>query len=145
MGTQQILLIILGVIIVGVAIAVSFTMFGNQAYNSNKQAISSELTGYASVLFQYWKTPVSMGGAGAKIAVVTIPKAAKYLGFSDLEPYNVTTENGEFRVFSLEGTVITLKGLGKEVKGGLKPLISMSVDLSNSGITTTIGSAAGFE
>jgi hypothetical protein len=144
MGTQQILLIVLAVIIVGVAIAVGVTMFNNQAYNSNKQSVSSELTNYATVLLQYWKTPASMGGAGTVVGNVTIAKAATYLGFSTADPYNFTSDNGEFRVTGVEGTVVTMKGLGKEQKGGNKPLISTTVDLSNSDITTTIGSASGF-
>ena len=36
MGTQQILLIVLSVIIVGVAIVVGIGMFNRQAYNSKK-------------------------------------------------------------------------------------------------------------
>lgn len=144
MGTQQILLIVLAVIIVGVAIAVGVTMFNNQSYNSNKQAVSAELTNYSTVLMQYWKTPASMGGAGQVVGNVTVAKTAVYLGFSNADPYNFTTENGEFRVTGVDGTVVTIKGLGKEQKGGSKPLISTAVDLSNSDITTTVGSASSF-
>ncbi len=144
MGTQQILLIVLGVIIVGVAIAVGITMFNNQSYNSNKQAVSSELTNYATLLIQYWKTPASLGGAGGRIGNVTVAKTAVYLGFKESEPYNFVSDNGEFRVTGVNGTIVTMKGLGKEQKGNNKPLVSTAVDLSNSDITTTVGSATGF-
>jgi hypothetical protein len=64
MGTQQILLIVLSVIIVGIAIAVGIMMFNNQAYNSNQSAIAGELQNYAAQVIQFWKTPVSQGGGG---------------------------------------------------------------------------------
>lgn len=144
MGTQQILFIILGVIIVGVAVSVGVAMFNNQAYNANKQAVSADLTNYATILLQYWKTPASMGGAGQVIGNVTVAKAASYLGFAATDPFNVRTDDGEFRITEVNGTVVTMKGLGKELKSGAKPLISTDVDLSNSDITTTIGSASGF-
>jgi len=65
MGTQQLLLIVLGVIIVGIAIAVGITIFNNQSYNSNMQAVASELSHYGSMVIQWWKTPRAQGGAGA--------------------------------------------------------------------------------
>ena len=64
MGTQQILLIVLSVIIVGVAIAVGITMFSNQAYNSNQTALSGELQHYAAQVVSYYKTPIAQGGCG---------------------------------------------------------------------------------
>ncbi len=39
MGTQQILLIVLSVIIVGIAVAVGITMFNQQAENSNQKCL----------------------------------------------------------------------------------------------------------
>ena len=52
MGTQQLLLIVLGVIIVGIAIAVGITIFNNQAYNANQQAVSQELNTLGSQIIQ---------------------------------------------------------------------------------------------
>ncbi|MDD4224566.1 MAG: hypothetical protein PHD87_08290 [Candidatus Cloacimonetes bacterium] len=64
MGTQQLLLIVLGVIIVGIAIAVGITIFNNQSYNANSNALASEANSYAAMAIQYWKTPQSQGGLG---------------------------------------------------------------------------------
>jgi hypothetical protein len=143
MGTQQILLIVLGVIIVGVAVAVGISMFGNQAYNSNKQAVAAELTDYAAQVLQFWKTPASMGGAGGVITNVTVAKTASYIGFTGASS-SITTDNGEFRVTAVDGNVVTLKGLGKENKSNSFPYVTTTVDLSNSAIATTIGTASSF-
>ncbi len=143
MGTQQILLIVLAVIIVGVAIAVGITMFSSQAYNSNRQAVASELTNYASQVIQFWKTPASLGGGGNRTANLTVTKIADYIAFNDTND-SITNDNGEFRVISVAGTVVTLKGLGTAEKGGNKPLITTTVDVASSAISATVGSGAGF-
>jgi len=143
MGTQQLLLIVLSVIIVGVAIAVGISMFSGQAYNSNVQAVAAELTNYAALVMQYWKTPASMGGAGQNISNVTVVSIANYIGFSGANN-SITTDNGEFRVNNVSGTVITLKGFGKEKKGDNHPMVTTTIDVSNNQIGSTVSSATGF-
>jgi hypothetical protein len=143
MGTQQILLIVLSVIIVGVAIAVGINMFSSQAYNSNQQAVAAELANYASLVIQYWKTPASMGGGGQTAGRLTATNVANYIGFSG-DNSSVTTDNGEFRVISVSGNVVTLKGLGKEMKGTDKPLCTTTIDVSSNVINTTVTKAANF-
>ena len=64
MGQQQLLLIILGVIIVGIAIAVGLSMFTAQSINANRDAIISDITNMAANAYQYRIRPVSMGGGG---------------------------------------------------------------------------------
>jgi hypothetical protein len=144
MGTQQILLIVLSVIIVGVAVAVGITMFGSQAYNSNRQAVSAELTNYASQVLQFWKTPLSLGGAGNRTANLTIARVTTYVGFDPANNNGITTGNGEFRVTDVSGTVVTLKGLGNEQKAGNKPLITTKVNVAIDSIGTIIGVGTGF-
>ena len=53
MGTQHLLLLVLGVIIVSIAIYEGNTIFKNQAYNANANALTSETTNYASSVLQY--------------------------------------------------------------------------------------------
>jgi len=64
MGQQQLLLIILGVIIVGVAIAVGISMFSSQSVASNKDAIISDINNLAADAYQFKIRPISMGGGG---------------------------------------------------------------------------------
>ncbi len=66
MGQQQILLIVLSVILVGIAIAVGITMFRAQARNSNLDGIISDLNNLGSIAYQYKIRPVSMGGGGGE-------------------------------------------------------------------------------
>nr|MBC8383659.1 hypothetical protein [Candidatus Cloacimonadota bacterium] len=48
MGTQQILLIVLSVIIVGIAVAVGITMFNAQSVNSNRNACIADMNNFAA-------------------------------------------------------------------------------------------------
>ncbi len=64
MGQQQLLLIILGVIIVGIAIAVGITMFSAGSVQSNKDAIINDLNNLAANAYQHRIRPASMGGGG---------------------------------------------------------------------------------
>jgi hypothetical protein len=61
-GQQQLLLIILGVIIVGIAIAVGLSLFSAQSVQANKDAIINDLNNVAAYCYQYKIRPTSMGG-----------------------------------------------------------------------------------
>ena len=73
MGQQQLLLIILGVIIVGIAIAVGLSMFTAQSVNANRDAIISDITNMAANAYQYRIRPVSMGGGGGTYTGYSMP------------------------------------------------------------------------
>ena len=62
MGQQQLLLIILGVIIVGIAIAVGISQFGAASVQSNKDGVTSGLVNIAANAYQYKIRPTSLGG-----------------------------------------------------------------------------------
>ncbi len=73
MGQQQLLLIILGVIIVGIAIAVGITMFSAGSVQSSKDAIINDLNNLAANAYQYRIRPASMGGGAGQYTGYTIP------------------------------------------------------------------------
>lgn len=62
MGQQQLLLIILGVIIVGIAVAVGINMFTASASAANRDAVASDLTNLAAMAQQHYRRPAAMGG-----------------------------------------------------------------------------------
>ena len=73
MGTQQILLVILGVIMVGVAIAVGLAMFSPTLAESNKDAIVNDLMNISQYAYRYKLTPVPFGGGGRVYTGFQIP------------------------------------------------------------------------
>jgi Tfp pilus assembly protein PilE len=62
MGQQQLLLIILGVIVVGIAVAVGITMFQDNAVSANRDAVTNDLVNLASRAQQYYRRPTALGG-----------------------------------------------------------------------------------
>jgi hypothetical protein len=142
MGTQQILLIVLSVIIVGIAIVVGIAMFNNQAYNANQQAVASELTNFGSMAMQWWKTPKSQGGRGQTTGSVAVDSVANFIGFSDAANGKNTTENGTFKI-AAGGTAnsLILYGLGKEKKGTNYPLVTTTCDLQTGSVESVTSKA----
>ncbi len=73
MGQQQLLLIILGVIIVGIAIAVGISQFGAHSTQANKDGVTSSLVNIAANAYQFKIRPTTMGGGGGSYLNYTIP------------------------------------------------------------------------
>jgi hypothetical protein len=73
MGQQQLLLIILGVIIVGIAIAVGLSLFSAQSVQSNKDAMINDINNLAANAYQFYIRPTSMGGGGGTFVGYTTP------------------------------------------------------------------------
>jgi type II secretory pathway pseudopilin PulG len=73
MGQQQLLLIILGVIIVGIAIAVGLSLFSAQSIQSNRDAIINDLNNLSAQAYQYRIRPMSMGGGQGEYTSFVIP------------------------------------------------------------------------
>ena len=139
MGTQQILLIVLSVIIVGAAIAVGIQMFNNQAYSANKSAIAADAQSFASQVVQYYKTPISQGGAGGTLetddGVVDAAKIGSFIGWGGAG----TTIDGKSYIIKVDaGDKVTIYGLGNEVKGGNRPAVRTSVALADGTISAKV-------
>ena len=98
MGQQQLLLIILGVIIVGIAIAVGLSMFTAQSVGANRDAIIADLTNLAANAYQYRIRPTTMGGGGGSYSGYTIP------------PSLATNENGSYSLGTVGTTSVTFTG-----------------------------------
>ena len=64
MGQQQLLLIVLGVIIVGIAVVVGINLFNANAEESAKDSIVSQGTNLGAMAQQYYKKPTALGGGG---------------------------------------------------------------------------------
>ena len=73
MGQYQILLIILGVIIIGIAIAVGLSLFTAQSTQSNRDAIINDLNNLAGQAYQFRIRDMSMGGGQGDYTTFAIP------------------------------------------------------------------------
>ena len=75
MGQQQLLLIVLGVIIVGIAVVVGINVFTASSKNANRDAVISDLTTLAAMAQQYYRKPTAMGGGGNDFTGWSVPSS----------------------------------------------------------------------
>ena len=73
MGQQQLLLIVLGVIVVGIAIVVGINLFQASAVDANRNAVVANLNNIAAMAIQYYKKPASLGGGGNTFTGFAMP------------------------------------------------------------------------
>ena len=126
MGQQQLLLIILSVIIVGVAITLGITLFMTNAVEQKRNEVINECSILASEAQLYYRKPVALGGGGKSFIGWDIPKEYK------------TTVAGSFTVeASVSSEEVIITGTGNEVvTDGDSVKIEMRVTPLN--YTTTI-------
>ncbi len=73
MGQQQLLLIVLGVIIVGIAVVVGINVFVAQSEESTKDAIVSDCNTLGAMAQYYFRRPTSMSGGSNSFEGWNIP------------------------------------------------------------------------
>jgi len=98
MGQQQLLLIILGVIIVGIAIAVGITQFSGQSASANKDAVTAGVINITADAYQYKIRPSSMGGGSHAYTGYTIPSKMR------------VDENGTYAISSTSASACVITG-----------------------------------
>lgn len=132
MGQQQLLLIILGVIVVGIAVAVGITMFQDNAVSANRDAVTNDLVNLASRAQQYYRRPTALSGGGNSFVGLT----ADASGLAKLTSKS-TNANGTYSIQTAgTATSVVIRGIGKE-KGadGTNPLnMSMYVFSDSTGV-----------
>jgi Tfp pilus assembly protein PilE len=104
MGQQQLLLIILGVIVVGIAVAVGITMFQDNAISANRDAVTNDLVNLAARAQQFYRRPTALGGGQGSYATVTLADLTS-------KPSNA---NGTYSQVSNTATQVILRGIGVE-------------------------------
>jgi len=98
MGQQQLLLIVLGVIIVGIAVVVGINVFTAQSEESTKDAIISDCTTLGAMAQQYFRKPTAMGGGGNTFTDWSLPASLD------------TTANGTYSVVVDNASQVTITG-----------------------------------
>jgi hypothetical protein len=105
MGQQQLLLIVLGVIIVGIAVVVGINLFNANAEEATKDGIVSDCTNLGAMAQQHYKKPGSMGGGGNTFDGTGVNGVAWAI------PANlVTTANGTYAISNLAAQQVDLVG-----------------------------------
>jgi hypothetical protein len=99
MGQQQLLLVILVTILVGIATVVAINVFGTAAEQANRDAVRQDLLAGAAGGQAAYIQPVALGGAGRNFGDFGDNNLARALGIPGAIVDNVVTnENAEYTV-----------------------------------------------
>jgi hypothetical protein len=134
MGQQQLLLIILGVIVVGIAVAVGITMFQDNAVSANRDAVTNDLVNLAARAQQHFRRPAALGGGqGAFDASLGGVGITQILQLTS----KPTNANGTYTLGTVSANSLILNGVGTE-KGTDGALISVTMTVFADSTSVTI-------
>ena len=118
MGQQQLLMVVLTMILVGVAIVVGQTMFEANAINNTQSVLAHDLLFYASKARGYYWRPSYLGGA--------------HKDFTNVVDMNLFSggenDDGYFTIVSATQDQLVLEATGKLVIGGDSIKVKVTVD-----------------
>ncbi len=125
MGQQQLLLIILGVIVVGIAVAVGITMFQDNAVSANRDAVTNDLVNLAARAQQHFRRPAALGGGQG-----AFDNSLGGIGITRIEQLTSkpTNANGTYVLGTVNATTVALTGTGTE-KGTDGALINVTMNV----------------
>ena len=129
MGQSQLLMIVLGVIIVGIAVAVGISQMGESALSANHDAVAQDNLRIVSQAQAWYRKPTSLGGGGSSFTGFTLAKAGM----------DSTNANGTYSVsVASDGTNLTITGTGTELtSGGSTVEVVTSYYAANDSTSTT--------
>jgi Tfp pilus assembly protein PilE len=101
MGQQQLLLIVLGMIVVGIAVGIGINLFSAAETEANREQLVAALTSLGTMAQEYYSTPSMFGGGNRNFKKWKIPKSYKKF------------EGGKFKVkFNKKEQEVTITATG---------------------------------
>jgi hypothetical protein len=116
MGQQQLLLVILGVIVVGFAIAIGISLFSGQSVASNRDAMMSDLNHLAAMAYEFRISIRQMGGGQGDYSTYSIPTQMR------------SNSNGSYSVIAAQMNSVTFKAVSTD-----KPSNTIQVTIDSNG------------
>jgi hypothetical protein len=104
MGSQQLLLIVLAMVLVGVALTVAINMFQANAIEQSRTALTDDLLYFAGRARDYYWRPSSLGGGNKSFAGIKI-RDLSTMEQNENGRYYVTQSNKDYLVIVGRGRV----------------------------------------
>ncbi len=106
MGQQQILLIVLGLVVIGIAVAVGMSLFRAHAISSKRDILTNETIDMAAQAISYYKRTREFGGGGKSFIGWQIPAQVQ------------STINGSYVINQISNNEVVIIATGTEVVTG---------------------------
>ena len=104
MGQQQLLLVILVTIIVGIATVVAINAFGSAADNANLDAVRNDVASIAASAQGFYMKPTALGGGGQNFSNIAFTDLA-FGADSTFSSTKVSNANGTYVISGSNGTL----------------------------------------
>jgi len=125
LGQQQLLLIVLGVIIVGIAVILGIYLFNQQAIDNKRDLVINEGLTIANYANQYFRRPKVLGGG-----------QGSFIGW-DIPPQMKSGSNGTFEATKVDSANVEIIGTGNDVVSGID-MIKVKFIVTSKGTETLI-------
>jgi hypothetical protein len=123
MGTIQIMLIVVGFISVGTAVAMGITLLDANAETANRDALTQDCLRIASAAEGYYGKPELMGGGGQAFDGISLGDC----GMQELADGSARTANGTFAITRSSGDFFAVTGTSPRDES---KKVSISLDMT---------------
>lgn len=144
MGQQQLLLIVLGIIIVGIAIVVGMSLMSSSRSETNRQAVINDLLNLGRKAQTYYRTPAQMGGgslnfSGFYISAIDTGNAnGSYSALGGSTPSGANYVAGNTTPISGSAQTIYIIGCGTEKGDNKSTPVKCYIEVTADDMLTTI-------
>ena len=112
MGTHQLMLMILSVVLVGIAVTLGVFLFQVYSENANRQMMIDDMNFLGTEAIRFWRTPVSLGGGAPEITEEDQEQLEFFLHWSG---NTNSTASGTYTIQANNDGTIDITGVGTEV------------------------------
>ena len=144
MGQQQLLLLVLGIVIVGLAVVVGIQAFGENQKKANADALTNDAIRIASDAQAWALKPTAFGGGNGSLLNVTLAKLGYTTGTNGAVAGAYGNLNGAFALSGQAADKLVITGCNGSTKNQVVTTIqgSATVSVASPGaITTAVTSA----
>jgi len=105
MGQQQLLLVLIGTIVVGIAVAIGIDLFDTYLEGANRDAVVGDLQNLSGSALNYYHRSKYMGGGGGSFDGIKMSSLTS-------QPQN---DNGYYLLFDIQPQQLIIYGVGRAI------------------------------
>jgi len=132
MGTQQILMIVLAIIVVGAAISVGIVMFDTQARNQTRRAVTVEIADIAVEAQAWFRKPKMLGGGEGSFDSNDVDSLITYINGGRIG--DIVTPTGTYTITYQSNNTIKISALSLRYDITIEVLVNLDASGANYGI-----------
>ena len=127
MGQQQLLLLVLAAIIVGISVVVGINMFTSSSDQANIDAVRQDLLTIGSQAQSWYKRPDMMGGGGNSFMGLNFNKMSFPADSIDTsDPEKAYNSNGDYELTSVTDTQVDVRAVAASAGDTLTATVTQS-------------------